>query len=71
MVQNPKPDGHFSQEVAAAAPGHRHEQEALKDGPSLDQLESSQGRIGLRSKSSIDGTTKPDVEKSPEGVAAE
>jgi hypothetical protein len=31
-----KPDGPVSQE-AATTPGHRHEQDALKDGPSADQ----------------------------------
>jgi hypothetical protein len=40
MVRNPKLDGSISQE-AASAPGHRHEQDALKDGPSADELENS------------------------------
>jgi hypothetical protein len=70
MVRNPKPDGSISQE-AAAAPGHRHEQDALKDGPSADQPESSQERTGLRSESSTDGKVKPDMEKSPEEVTTE
>jgi hypothetical protein len=70
MVRNPKSDGLVSLEVAAT-PGRWHEQEALKDGPSADQLESSQGRTGLRSKSSANGEVKPDTEKSPEEVAAD
>jgi hypothetical protein len=69
-VQNAKPDHPISQ-GAAAAPGHRHEWEALKDGPSADQSEGSQGRKGPRSKSSADGKAKPDAKKSPEVVAAE
>jgi hypothetical protein len=48
-----------------------HEQEALKDGPSTDQPESSQWRTGLRRKSSVDGKAKPDAKKSPEEVGAE
>jgi hypothetical protein len=70
MVRNPKLDGPISQE-AATAPGRRHEQEALKDGPSADQPESSQGRTGPRSKSSANGKAKPDTEKCPEEVVAE
>jgi hypothetical protein len=70
MVWNPKLDGLISQE-AASAPGHRHEQYALKDGPSADQLENSQGRTRPRSESSTDGRAKPDMEKSPEEVAVE
>jgi hypothetical protein len=54
MVRNPKPDGPVSQE-ATTTPGHRHEQEALKDGPFADQPVSSQGRTGPRSNSSADG----------------
>jgi hypothetical protein len=65
-----KPDGPVSQE-AAVAPGHRHEQDALKDGPSADQPESSQGRIGPRSESSADGKAKPNMKKSPKEVAVE
>jgi hypothetical protein len=70
MVQNPKSDGPVSQE-ATTAPGRWHEQDALKDRPSVDQLESSQGRTGVRSESSVDGKAKPDAEKNPEEVAAE
>jgi hypothetical protein len=54
MVRNPKSDGPVSQE-ATAAPGRRHEQEALKDGPFADQQVSSQGRTGPRRNSSADG----------------
>jgi hypothetical protein len=43
----------------------------MKGGPSVDQPESSQGRIGLRSKSSANGEVKPDMEKSLEEVATE
>jgi hypothetical protein len=68
MVQNPKPDGSISQE-AAAAPSHWCEQDALKDGPSVDQPESSQGRTGPRSESSVNGKAKPGTEKSPGEVA--
>jgi hypothetical protein len=67
---NPKPDGLVSQEVAATL-DHRHEKEALKDGPSADQPESSQGRIGLRRESSANGEVRADTEKSIEEVAAE
>jgi hypothetical protein len=35
----------------------------LKDGPSDDQIEGSQGRTGPRSEFSADGKAKPDVEK--------
>jgi hypothetical protein len=48
MVWNPKLNGTVSQE--AAAPGRWHGQEALKDGPSADQSENSEGRTGPRSK---------------------
>jgi hypothetical protein len=70
MVRNPKLDGPISQEVATAA-GHWHEQEALKDGPSADQPESSQGRTRPRSKSSTNGEAKPNMEKSPDEVVVE
>jgi hypothetical protein len=70
MVRNTKPDGPVSQEVAAP-PGHQHEQEALKDGPSADQPKTSQGRTGPRSESLANGEVKPDMEKSSEEVAAE
>jgi hypothetical protein len=40
MVQNPKSDDPVSQE-ATTAPGRWHEQDALKDRPSVDQLEGS------------------------------
>jgi hypothetical protein len=70
MLQISKPDGPVSQEAATAL-GHQHEQEELKDGPSADQPESSQGRTGPRSKSSANGQAKPNTEKSPEEVAAE
>jgi hypothetical protein len=70
MVWNSKPDGPVSQ-GAAAAPGHHHEKEALKNGPSTDQPKSSQGRMGPRSKSSADGKAMPDMEKSLEEVVAE
>jgi hypothetical protein len=69
-VQNAKPDHPVSQ-GAAVVPSHRHEQYALKDGPSADQPESSRGRTGLRSESSVVDKAKPDTEKSPEEVAAE
>jgi hypothetical protein len=65
-----KLDGPVSQE-AAVAPGRRHEQDALKDGPSADQPESSQGRIGPRSESSADDKAKPNMKKSPKEVAVE
>jgi hypothetical protein len=70
MVRNTKPDGPVSQEVAAP-PGHQHEQEALKDGPSADQPKTSQGRTGPRSESLANGEAEPDMEKSSEEVAAE
>jgi hypothetical protein len=69
MVRNPKPDGPVSQE-AAAAPSQWHELDALKDGPSADQPESSHGRIGPRCESLADGKAKLNVEKSPEEVVA-
>jgi hypothetical protein len=56
---------------ATSAPSHQHKQESLKEGPSADQLEGSQGRIGPRSESSADGKAKFDTKKSPEEVAAE
>jgi hypothetical protein len=40
MARNPKSNGLVSQE-AAAAPSRHHEQEALKDGTSANQPESS------------------------------
>jgi hypothetical protein len=67
---NPKPDGLVSQEAAAAL-AHRHEKEALKDGPSADQPESSQGRTGPRRESSANGEVRLDTEKSIEEVAEE
>jgi hypothetical protein len=70
MVWNSKPDGLVSQ-GAAAAPGHHHKKEALKNGSSTDQPKSSQGRMGPRSKSSADGKAMPDMEKSLEEVVAE
>jgi hypothetical protein len=69
-VQNAKPDHPVSQEIGAA-PGRWHEQEALKNGPSTDQLESGQGKTGSRSESSADDEAKLDAKKSPGEVAAE
>jgi hypothetical protein len=69
MVQNLKLDGPVSQEVATGS-SHWHEHDALKDGPSTDQPESSQGRTWSRSKSSANGEAKPDTEKSPDELAA-
>jgi hypothetical protein len=68
MVHNPKLDGPVSQE-ATAAPNHQHEREAMKDGTSTDQPESSQVRTGPRSKSLTGGKVNPDAVKSPEEVA--
>jgi hypothetical protein len=42
----------------------------LKNGPSTDQPESSQGRMRPKSKSSADGKAKLNMEKSLEEVAA-
>jgi hypothetical protein len=42
-----------------------------KDGPSTDELGSSQGRAGLRSETLVNDEAKPNAEKSPEGVAVE
>jgi hypothetical protein len=69
-LQNAKPD-HPVFPKTTIAPSHRHEHEASKDGSFANQPGSSQGRIGLRSKSSANGEAEPDVEKSPEEVAAE
>jgi hypothetical protein len=57
MVQNLKLDGPVSSKTTAA-PGHRQEQEAPKDGASVDQPGSSQGQIGLRSKTSVNDEAK-------------
>jgi hypothetical protein len=70
MVWNPKLDGLVSLEAAATL-GRWHEQKALKDGPSVNHPETSQGRTGPRSKSSANGEAKLDTEKSPEEVVAE
>jgi hypothetical protein len=43
----------------------------LKDGPSDDQIEGSQGRTGTRSEFLADGKAKPDMEKFLEEVAVE
>jgi hypothetical protein len=43
----------------------------LKDGPSDDQIEGSQGRTGTRSEFLADGKAKPDMEKILEEVAVE
>jgi hypothetical protein len=55
----------------AAGPGHQHEREALKDGSSADESMSNQGQTWPRGKTSANDEAKPDVEKSPEEVAAE
>jgi hypothetical protein len=68
MVQNLKPNGPVSQE-AATSPSHWHEQEALKDGSSADQLGNTPERIGPRREYSANGEAKPDTKKSPEEVA--
>jgi hypothetical protein len=43
----------------------------LKDGSSAGQSGGSQEKIGSRSQTSANDETKPNVEKSPEEVAAE
>jgi hypothetical protein len=70
IVRNAKLD-HLISQGATTAPGHRHEQESLKEGPSADQPEGSQGRTGPRSESLANGKAKPNAEKSPEEVATE
>jgi hypothetical protein len=63
-----KSDHPVSQEEAAA-PGHQQEQET-PNGPSVDQLESIQGKIGPRSKTLADDKAKSDAERGLEEVAA-
>jgi hypothetical protein len=69
-IRNAKSDHPISQ-GATTAPGRRHEQEALKDGPSANQPEGSHGRTGSRNQYLANDKPKPDAEKSPEEVAAE
>jgi hypothetical protein len=57
-MQNVKPDHPISSKIAAA-PGHQHEREASKDGSSVDQPGSSQGRTGPKSESLTNGKQSP------------
>jgi hypothetical protein len=54
-----------------AAPGHRHKQEAPKDGSPADESGGNQGRTGPRSETSANDEAKLDAEKGLEEVAAE
>jgi hypothetical protein len=69
-VRKAKPNHHVSLKTVAT-PGCHHKQGVLKDGSSVDEPRSRQGKIGLRSETSANDEAKPDGEKSLEEVVVE
>jgi hypothetical protein len=61
---------HLVSQKTAVASGYRHKQEAPKDGSSTGQSGGSQGKTRLRSETSANDETKPNVENGPEEVVA-